>query len=185
MRLRILPHQIDRILGGRYHHLHHRLLGVELSDRAIEPIHRHIYYVDARDPMGRLLIRDNTPAKCLYHSGEIFCLYDERIPLTETRLVHEFIHRVARRRVFFRWSSGLDRHHRYTLLNEAVTEYLTSRVIGSRYNTLCDPRNSYLPFLAAISKIEQKTGCLPFVQAYLNGNIRFFQRFKRELDGLL
>ena len=178
MKMRILPHQIDRVTGGRYQELHHCFLGVDITSRRVAPIHRNVYYVDAKDPFGRQLIMENTPAKCMYQSGEIFCLYDERIPLTEARLVHEMIHRIARRHMLFLWTSGLDTHHRKTLLNEAITEYLTSVVLGDRYEAQVDKRNLYYPYVSILKQVESTCGRKPLVEAYLKGNARFFRKFK-------
>lgn len=182
MKIRLLPHQVNQITGGRYADLHHNLLGVDISHRHIAPIHRNIYYVDARAPMGRQLIIENTPAKCIYRTGEIYCLYDKRIPLTEARLVHEFIHRVARRHILFLWSSGLDINRRWTLLNEVITEYLTSCILGDRYAEQSDPRNAYLPLLPCIAAVEKQSGRKALVRAYLNGNFRFFKKYQQLLD---
>ena len=185
MKIRLLPHQIKQITSGRYAGLHRELLGVDVSGRRIAPIHRDVYYVDARDPMGRQLIIENTPAKCIYRTGEIYCLYDKRIPLTEARLVHEFVHRAARRRILFLWSSGVDINRRRTLLNEVLTEYLTSCILGDRYAKESDPRNAYLPLLPCIAAVEAQTGQIPIVEAYLNGNIRFFRKYKKLLNDML
>ena len=185
MKMRILPHQIRRITQDRYSELHRQFLNVDVRPLQIEPIHRGVYYVDARHPMGKQLIAENTPAKCIYRTGEIYCLYDERIPLTEARLVHEFVHRAARRRILFVWSSGLDMTHHRTMLNEVLTEYLTMCILGDRYEAQTSPHNQYRPKLSAIAAIEEKTGRIPLVKAYLAGDIRFFQKHKTTLRGIL
>ena len=185
MKIRLLPHQINQLTVGRYADLHRNLLGVDIASRHIAPIHRDIYYVDARDPMGRQLITENTPAKCIYRTGEIYCLYDKRIPLTEARLVHEFLHRAARRRLFFLWCSGIDVNRKRTLLNEVLTEYLTSCILGGRYAEQSNPRNTYLPLLPCIAAVEAQSGRTPLAEAYLNGNFRFFQKYRKLLDGMI
>ncbi len=181
MKIGILPHQINRITQGRYTELHHVFLGLDISDKNVVPIHRGVYYVDAKDSIGKLLISENTPAKCFYHSGQIYCLYDERIPLTEARLVHEFIHRVARRHTFFRWTSGLDTRRSNTLLNEVITEYLTSLVVGKSYAMQVDPRNHYLPYLSEVRQFEKEKGRKAFIEAYFDGNARFFRHVFKDL----
>ena len=126
--------------------------------------------------MGRQLVVENTPAKCMYRTGEIFCLYDERIPLTEPRLVHEFVHRAARRQVLFVWTSGLDTNRSRTLLNEVLTEYLTKCIMGERYADRADTRNLYRPLMGDIEALEKRIGRAAIVRAYLKGNYRFFRR---------
>ncbi len=185
MKMRILPHQIHQITENRYTNLHQKILGVNVEPLQIEPIHRGVYYVDARDPMGKQLIAENTPAKCIYKTGEIYCLYDERIPLTEVRLVHEFLHRAARHSVFFLWKSGLDMTNNSTMLNEVLTEYLTMCILGDRYRMQINPHNQYRPKLPVIAAIEEKTGRIPLVKAYLAGDIRFFRKHKSILLDLL
>ncbi len=168
-----------RILDGRHEELDRRILGVDVTDRHILPITRAVYYVDAHDPAGKLLIGKNTPAFCEYSTGDIFFLYDERIPLTEARLVHEFLHRAARRRYFFRYVSGIDTHHRYSEANEALTEYLTMRIIGEGFYSQVHPKNRYLEGFDDIRELEKKIGLTELTSGYLNGRRRVC-RFMKE-----
>ncbi len=174
MKIPVPPYQIHRITKERYSNLHRLFLGIDISERDVCPIHRKVYYVHPRDPLGRQLVAENTPARCMYRTGEILCLYDMRIPLTEARLVHEFIHRIARRRFLFLWTSGLDTNRSRTHLNEILTEYLTSLVLGERYSTQVDHRNLYLPYLSKVKAIEASCGREALIRAYLNGDVRFF-----------
>lgn len=174
MRNRILPYQIEQIITNDHRSLHHEILGVDVSARHIAPVSKGIYYVDVHDPMGKILVEKSTPAICLYDTGEIFCLYDKRIPLTQSRLIHEFLHRAARRRHFFHYVSGLDTLPKHTYLNECITEYLTMRIMGDIYYDEINPNNRYLSSLESIRHLEEKKGLLALVKAYLNGKRRFF-----------
>ncbi|MBQ7582484.1 MAG: hypothetical protein IJU25_06655 [Lachnospiraceae bacterium] len=174
MRVRLLPYQIDQIVDKSRRNLHENILGVNILDRHVQPIQKGVYFVDVRDPVGRLLVSKNTPALCLYDTGEIFCLHDKRIPLTEARIVHEFLHRAARRKRFFRYVSGIDIHPKHTFRNECITEYLTMRIIGREYYEEINPANRYLPFLHEIEELERHRGIEALTKAYLAGNRRLF-----------
>ena len=180
--MRLLPHEILKITGQEYQKLNKSFLGIDISARNVMPVTRGVYYVDASDPMGRALVTDNTPARCVYATGEIFCLRDRRVPLTCARLIHEFVHRCARRRVAFIMTSGLDINRGRTLLNEVLTEYLTRCILQSSYDKTANPHNLYIPYLPLIDAIVEETGLVPVAKAYLNGNIRFFKRFSRQLS---
>ncbi len=175
MRNRMLPYQIKRILNGRHEALCRQILGVDVSGRHILPILKGVYYVDVHDPVGLEMVRKNTPAFCEYASGDIFCLYDERVPVTEARLVHEFLHRAARRRRFFRFVSGVDTHRRFTRLNEVITEYLAMRIIGGDYYEQVHPNNGYLEFFGEMAELEDKIGIGNLTRAYLDGRRKVFK----------
>lgn len=171
MKTPIPPYQINRILNGRYATLHQNILGVDIADRNVSPIYRDIYYVNVKHPIGQTLVKMNTPALCMYETGEIFCLYDERVILSEARLVHEFLHRASRRRLLFGYVSGMDILPKHTEKNEVITEYLTMRIMGEEeYKKKVNPGNKYLPKLDLVKNIEDKIGIHALVKAYLNGD---------------
>ncbi len=184
MKTHIFPYQIHRIIGDKYQDLHRVILGVDISSRHIRPITKDVYYVHPRDPLGLTLVQKNTPAICSYTTGEIFCLYDKRIPLTEARLVHEFLHRAARHRYFFRQVSGIDTHRKYTFLNEIITEYLTMRLVGNDYYQQISPNNRYAPMLHLVEKLEKKIGLTALTRAYLYGKRRTFAPLIRALSSM-
>ena len=119
MRIRIQRQEINRILGGKYDTLHREFLGMDISGRGVDPIYRNVFYVSYTDPTGWEMFRNDAPAMCDFRDGKIYCYHDPALPLTEPRLVHEFIHRAARfRRSIGVWSSGV-------LVNEAWREQIS------------------------------------------------------------
>lgn len=169
MKTPIPPYQINRILEGRHDSLHRSILGVDITGRKVAPIYRDVYYVNVKHPIGKTLVKMNTPAICVYETGEIYCLYDERIELTETRLVHEFLHRAARRHHLFGYVSGIDVFPKHTEKNEIITEYLTMRVMGEDYFKKVNPGNKYLPKLKLVQDLEERIGIEALVNSYLSG----------------
>lgn len=141
------------------------------------PIHRGVYFVDVKDPIGRAFIEENLLAKCMYDTGEIFCLYDYRIPLTSARLVHEFVHRAARRKELLKWVSGIDHKPSLTALNEVLTEYITKCILGSDYEASVSSHNTYVPKLEYILELEKETSRKDIVEAYFNGEAAFFRKY--------
>ncbi|MDO4409509.1 MAG: hypothetical protein Q4C16_11320, partial [Eubacteriales bacterium] len=131
MRIPIQRQEIRKILGGRYEDLHKEFLGVNISGRRVDPIYRNVYYVTYRDPQGWELFRSDAPSMCDFRDGFIYCYFDLALPVTEVRLVHEFIHRAARFQPSIGvWSSGLLVNRAWTRINEGLTEYLTGLVCG-------------------------------------------------------
>lgn len=178
MKIRIPRQEIRRILGGRYENLHREFLGIDISGRGVEPIDRNVYYVSYLDAAGWGMYWNDAPAMCDFHDGAIYCYHDPALPLTEVRLVHEFIHRAARFRPSIGvWSSGLVVGRPWVKVNEGLTEYLTSLLVGPRYEQLVSPDNRYLLYLPAIRRMEQKTGREALVRAYLDHDTGLFQDF--------
>ena len=174
--MRVLSYQIDNILEGRHQTLHENILGFDLSDRDIDPINRQIYLVDWRNEFGWRLINEDVPALCDYDTGRIYCYHSEKIPLTELRLVHEFLHRAARFVRFFRWCSGVELTADQRDLNEGVTEFLTSRLTAPRYEKEVHPDNRYFHMLPMFEKLEEEVGLDAIVRAYFLHDAAFFER---------
>ena len=176
MKMRILPHELNRILNGRHQDLHKSILGYDLSERDISPITREIFYVNYKSFGGWRLIEEDSPAMCDFDTGRIFCYYSENIPLTELRLVHEFIHRAARFKRFFRWSSGIIISDEYTLLNEALTEYITSEICREYYDKEVNPKNRYQKYIPKLRQLAEECGRDALVKAYFEHNAVFFKK---------
>lgn len=174
--MRILPYEINRILSGRHTQLHENILGYDLTSRSISPIYRDVFYVTWKSTNGWRLIEEDSPAMCDFDTGRIFCYYSQNLPLTELRLVHEFVHRAARFRRFFRWSSGILISEKYTLLNEMLTEYITSEICRDYYDDLVHPQNRYRQYLPALRDIASEQGRDILVKAYFEHNVRLLCR---------
>jgi len=178
MRIPIQRQEIRKILGGRYEDLHKEFLGVNISGRRVDPIYRNVYYVTYRDPQGWELFRSDAPSMCDFRDGFIYCYFDLALPVTEVRLVHEFIHRAARFQPSIGvWSSGLLVNRAWTRINEGLTEYLTGLVCGPRYAELVMPDNRYLKYQPAIREIEKERGRDALVKAYLEHDISMLKDY--------
>ena len=177
MKVRMLPYQIQDILHGRHENLHKNLLGIDITEKQVEPITRNVFFVNHKDKIGIELLKENQPARCLFETGHIFCIYAKAVPLTEIRLVHEFIHRIARREGLFGWTSGVCKNKSWTLVNEGLTEYITRCVCVPYYNRQVDRRNRYLPLLPKIQKIEDERGREKIIRAYLENDTGFFKKY--------
>ena len=174
--MRILPYEVNKIIKGRHAKLHENILGYDLTERGVAPIVRDVYYVNFKSLRGWRLIEEDAPAMCDFDTGHIYCYYSEKLPLTELRLVHEFVHRAARFRRFFRWNSGVLLTAEYTVLNEALTEYITSEICGEYYEREVNPKNRYLSYLPALRDLARKRGRDAVVRAYFEHNAKFFTR---------
>lgn len=181
MRIRIARHEIRRLLGGRYEDLHRNFLGKNISGRGVDPIYQNIYYVSYLDPAGWELYRNDSPSMCDFRDGFIYCYHDRTMParpITEVRLVHEFIHRAARFQPSIGvWSSGVVVNSAWTWVNEGLTEYLTSLVCGVRYEELVMPNNRYRKYLPAIKQIEEKIGRDELVRIYLEHDVKTLEKY--------
>ena len=178
MKIRITRQEIRRILGGRYEDLHRDFLGVDLCPRSVDPIDQNVFYVTYQDSVGWNLFYNDSPAMCDYRDGSIYCYYDLAIPLTEVRLVHEFVHRAARfQKSIGVWSSGVVVNSAWTRVNEGLTEYLTSLICGERYEKIVRPGNRYLIYLKAVKKLEDSIGREALLEAYLNHDVRVLEEF--------
>ena len=178
MKIRIPGQEIRRILGGRYENLHRDFLGIDISGRGVEPIYRNVYYVSYLDTTGWSMFWNDAPALCDYRDGAIYCYQSPSLPLTEVRLVHEFVHRAARFRQSIEvWSSGVVVNRAWTRVNEGLTEYITSLLCGPRYAEMVSPTNRYLVYLPSIRRMEEETGRKALVKAYLEHDIKLFQEY--------
>ncbi len=178
MKIRVQRQEIRRILGGRYEDLHRDFLGVNITGRRVDPIYRNVYYVSYKDPAGWELFRSDSPSMCDYRDGYIYCYHNLSLPITEVRLVHEFIHRAARFQPSIGvWSSGLVVNRAWIRVNEGLTEYLTGLVCGPRYKDLVMPDNRYLKYQPAIQKIEKNIGRDALVRAYLDHDTKALMEF--------
>ena len=178
MKIPIPRQEIRRILGGRYENLHREFLGIDISRRGVEPIDQNVYYVSYLDTTGWDMYWNDAPAMCDFKDGAIYCYHNPTLPLTEVRLVHEFVRRAARFRPSIGvWASGVVVSKPWVKVNEGLTEYITSLLLGSRYQQLVSPDNRYLLYLPAIRKMEEKTGREQLVRAYLDHDVRFFQDY--------
>lgn len=178
MKIRIPRQEIRRILGGRYENLHKELLGIDISGRGVEPIDRNIYYVSYQDATGWDMYWNDAPALCDFKDGAIYCYHNPSLPLTEVRLVHEFVHRAARFRLSIGvWSSGVVVGRPWVKVNEGLTEYITSLLLGPRYEQQVSPDNRYLLYLPAVRRVEEKVGRQALVQAYLDHDVKLFEDF--------
>ena len=152
MKIRIPRQEIRRILGGRYENLHREFLGIDISGRGVDPIDRNVYYVSYLDAAGWGMYWNDAPAMCDFHDGAIYCYHNPALPLTEVRLVHEFIHRAARFRPSIGvWSSGVVVGRPWVKVNEGLTEYLTSLLVGQRYVPFSMRRCSHNRLLTSTS----------------------------------
>ena len=178
MKIPIPRQEIRRILGGRYENLHREFLGIDISGRGVDPIDQNVYYVSYLDSTGWDMYWNDAPAMCDFRDGAIYCYHNPTLPLTEVRLVHEFVHRAARFRPSIGvWSSGVVVSKPWVKVNEGLTEYITSILLGPRYQELVSPDNRYLLYLPAIRRMEEKTGRQRLVQAYLDHDVNFFQDY--------
>ena len=178
MKIRIQRHEIRRILGGRYEDLHRYFLGLDISGRRVDPIYRNVYYVSYRDAAGWELFWNDSPSMCDFRDGSIYCYHDQGLPVTEARLVHEFIHRAARFQPSIGvWSSGVIVSRPWIRINEGLTEYLTGLVCGPRYKDLVMPENRYLKYQPAIREIEKEIGTDALVRVYLDHDVRTLSRY--------
>lgn len=178
MKIPIQKHEIRRILGGRHENLHRDFLGMDITDRRVEPIYRNVFYVSYLDPTGWNMYKSGTPAICDYRDGFIYCYWDILVPLTEARLVHEFAHRAARfRRSIGVWSSGVAVSDAWIRINEAITEYLTCLLCGSRYEEQVRPENRYLIYLPAVRRLEEEIGRQSLVRCYLDHDVSLLKDY--------
>lgn len=172
MKIRIQKPEIRRILGGRHEDLHNEILGMDLSGRAIAPIYRHVYYVSYQDLTGWYMFQNGAPALCDYKNGYIYCYHDLHLPLTEVRLVHEFLHRAARFPCAIGvWSSGVEINGRWSRINEALTEYFTSLLCGPRYEEQVSRANRYLVYLPSVRRVEKEIGRQALLHAYFHHDV--------------
>lgn len=179
MRVKIQRQEIRRVLGGRYEDLHRSFLGTDLSGRGVAPIYQNVFYVTYRDPVGWELFRNDAPAMCEFSTGNIYCYHAQSLPLTEARLVHEFVHRAARFRPSIGvWSSGVIINPAWKRINEALTEYLVSLVCGEeRYGQIVAPANRYLLYLPSVRRVESLIGRQALVRAYLEHDTHVLEDF--------
>ena len=178
MRVRIQRQEIRRILGGRYETLHRDFLGTDLSGRGVVPIYQNVYYVTYRDPAGWELFWNDAPAMCEFSTGNIYCYHAQTLPLTEARLLHEFVHRTARFRPSIGiWSSGVIVSPAWKRVNEALTEYLVSLLCGARYEEIISPTNRYLLYLPSVRRVESLIGREALVRAYLEHDTNILKEF--------
>lgn len=178
MKIRIPRQEIRRILGGRYENLHREFLGIDISRRGVDPIDQNVYYVSYLDTTGWSMFWNDAPALCDFRDGSIYCYHDPGLPLTEVRLVHEFVHRAARFPLSIGvWSSGVLVGRPWTRINEGLTEYLTSLLTGPRYEKMVSPGNRYLLYLPVIRRMEEKIGREALVRSYLNHDISIFRDY--------
>ena len=178
MRIRIYRQEINRILGGKYGSLHREFLGMDISGRRIDPIDRNVFYVSYKDPVGWNMFQSDAPALCDFRKGFIYCYHDQGLPLTEPRLVHEFVHRAARFQLSIGvWSSGVLVNEAWSRVNEALTEYLTSLICGEQYDRLKNPENRYLIYLPVVREVEKEMGRDALVRAYMDHDVRKLEPF--------
>ena len=174
MRIRIHRQEINRILGGKYGSLHREFLGMDISGRRIDPIDRNVFYVSYKDPVGWNMFQSDAPALCDFRKGFIYCYHDQGLPLTEPRLVHEFVHRAARFQLSIGvWSSGVLVNEAWSRVNEALTEYLTSLICGEQYDKLKNPENRYLIYLPVVKEMGRDA----LVRAYMDHDVRKLEPF--------
>ena len=151
---------------------------MDISGRGVDPIYRNVFYVSYTDPTGWEMFRYDAPAMCDFRDGKIYCYHDPALPLTEPRLVHEFIHRAARfRRSIGVWSSGVLVNEAWSRVNEALTEYLTSLICGEQYDKLKNPENRYLIYLPVVREVEKEMGRDALVRAYMDHDVRKLEPF--------
>jgi hypothetical protein len=178
MKIRIPRQEIRCILGGRYENLHREFLGIDISGRGVDPIYQKVYYVSYHDDTGWSMYWNDAPALCDFRDGSIYCYHDPSLPLTEVRLVHEFVHRAARfRQSIGVWSSGVVVGKPWVKINEGLTEYITSLLCGPRYEEMVSPENRYLLYLPSIRRVEEEIGREVLVRAYLDHNAEIFRDY--------
>lgn len=145
-------------------------------NKKVEPINEHIYVVFPDDDVYIELI--NQKARGVCHTEDGYIYFRNEVNLTAHLLIHEFVHRLSRNRKFvikmlsWRLVEGVD-YPRDCLnyLNEVITEMITSDITGSE-----EPDNPYTLGLDLMRQFANKVGKHNMINAYFEGDIRFFKK---------
>ena len=130
----------------------------------------NIFIVSKGDIEYEDLIQNQCRGKCEPKNGYIYFRNDTELnPLI---IIHEFIHRLSRKRLWFEWVIGIQyKDGKTTYFNEFLTEAITYKITGQKENN-----NKYNVGIKYIEKLFNRFGEKKVMLAYFKGKRKDFKK---------